>query len=72
MSLKASAYVYDEGQDVGVPQVLYLSWCVDDVVMTYDSKGNSVAKFNCAEESQKCVQEERILGPSYVVHAYCR
>lgn len=71
-SLKASAWIFDEGYDVGAPHYQYLSWCVDDAVMEYDRKGNTVMKFNCAESNQKCVQEERLLGHIYVVHAYCR
>lgn len=72
ISLKASAFIFDEGYDVGAPVYQYLSWCVDDTVMEYDRKGATVMKFNCAETNQKCVQEERLLGHLYVVHAYCR
>jgi hypothetical protein len=63
---------FDDGSDVGFPQVQYLSWCEKNKWMEYNSKGAVVLKHDCSIEQKTCKQQERRLGGSLFVFATCQ
>lgn len=62
----------DGPNDVGYPEVRYLSWCVNNSVMTEGSSGQVVLKADCAAHGLVCKQEERVMGGGRVAFASCR
>lgn len=62
----------DDDHGAGVPETLYLSWCVKNNVVQSDTRGQEVIQFNCAEQDLRCVQEERLQAGARISFAICK
>lgn len=61
----------DTGWNVGGPVVRYLSWCIQDVLVSEGPQGQSIPRYNCAAYGRVCRQQERQQGPYLFVSATC-
>jgi|GEM_PF-4573169 len=72
LSTPAAFADVDGPNDVGYPEVRYLSWCVNNSVMEEGTRGQAVLKADCEASGLVCKQEERILGGGRVSYAFCQ
>lgn len=65
----STAFAYNIDNDID-----YVSWCMDNQVMTSDSKGNSVVLADCSNGAEYlvCKQQTAYMGRRPVIVASCK